>query len=164
MIRILPRSELETSAAQALLISMGSDLEPLTAVERDLGRRAGQDVLTRLRALGDLDVGGAVVTPAGGLSVDFLIHVVIRSADRPVSEAGLRKAFRNGIRQAAEWGVETLAAVPLGTGAGNLDAEDAARIMVEEFHAHRLESLFPRFLVVLVGDLYEEETFRAAAE
>jgi len=164
VIRVVPRGELADSGADALMLSMGSDLEALTSVERDFGRGAGRETLARLRALGDLDVGGVVVTPAGDLPTDFLIHVVIRSVDEAVSEAGLRRAFRNGLRQAAEWGVETLAVPPLGTGAGNLNAEESARIMIEELRAHRLERLFPRHLVVLVGDSYEEGAFRGAAE
>ena len=38
--------------------SVGSDLEALTTVSQRLGVQAGDDVLSRLRAFGDLPVGG----------------------------------------------------------------------------------------------------------
>lgn len=163
MIRIVRASDPVSAGAEvgaeALLLSVGTDLEALTSAERSLARQAGADTLGRLHSLGDLPMGGAVVTPGGELPFPFLIHVVIRSPEEAVSEAGIRRAFLNGLRQASEWGVETLAVPPLGIGAGNLDAEDAARVMVEALQVHRMSSFLPRTLVVLVGGRYEEEVF-----
>ncbi len=163
MIRVLragdPVSAGAEVGAEALLLSVGTGLEALTSAERSLARQAGAETLGRLQSLGDLPMGGAVVTPGGELPFPFLIHVVIRSPEEAVSAAGIRRAFLNGLRQASEWGVETLAAPPLGIGAGNLDAEDAARVMVEALQVHRMSSFLPRTLVVLVGGRYEEEVF-----
>jgi O-acetyl-ADP-ribose deacetylase len=164
VIRVLSPDRLAGSGAEALILSMGSDLEPLTAMERDLGRAAGPGILDRMRSLGELSVGGAVVTPAGDLPVEFLIHVVLRAAEEPVSEAGLRRALLNGLRQAAEWGIQTLALPPLGTGAGNLDAEEVSRITLEVIRLHRMESLLPAEYIVLAGGEYEKQAFRRAAE
>ncbi len=163
MIRVVRASDPVAAGADvgadALLLSVGTDLEALTSAERGLARQAGAAILGRLQSLGDLPMGGAVVTPGGELPFPFLIHVVIRSPEEAVSEAGIRRAFLNGLRQAGEWGVETLAAPPLGIGAGNLDAEDAARVMVEALQVHRMSSFLPRTLVILVGGRYEEEVF-----
>ena len=143
--------------------SVGSDLEALTTVGQRLGVQAGDDVLSRLRAFGDLPVGGAVVTPGGGLGSDLIIHIVVRSSEEPISEGRISTAFRNGLRQTAEWEVEVLVVPPLGTGAGNLDAETSARIMCAVIKEHSLVAPFPREVIILAGSDYEEEAFSREA-
>lgn len=158
MIRVT-RSGLTEVDAAAVMRSVGADLQPCTSVDRALGDRAGDDVLGRLRAFGDLPVGGAVVTPGGDLGCDLLIHVVIRSSEEPVSETTLSKAFRNGLRQAAEWGVGVLVVPPLGTGAGHLEMEVSARVMCTLTKEHAFLAPHPAEVVVLAGSAYEEEVF-----
>ncbi|MFW5905087.1 MAG: hypothetical protein ACOCUZ_02610, partial [bacterium] len=63
----------------------------------------------------------------------------------------------------AEWGVRSLGAVPLGVGAGNLDAEDSARIMLSALAEHRGVSALPEEMVVLAGSEYEAEAFLGEA-
>ena len=144
--------------------SIGSDLGALTGRDRDLGLQAGEVALAPLSALGEVPVGGAMVTPAGGLDAAFLIHVVLRSREEAVSEATVRRAFLNGLRQATEWGIETLAASALGTGAGNLDIETSARVMTEVLEAHLTTWALPRELSILTWTDYEEDTFATAVE
>jgi O-acetyl-ADP-ribose deacetylase (regulator of RNase III) len=163
LIRVVRVADGEEPEAEAFLRSIGSDLEALTGRDRRLALEAGAGALAPLRAMEDLPVGGAVVTPAGGLPAAFLIHVVLRSAEEPVSDQGVRRAFLNGLRQAAEWGIGTLASAPLGTGAGNLEAEDSARVMMEVLREHRLSHLLPADLLVVASSAYEEDVFRRAA-
>lgn len=162
MIRVA-RSGLGEIGAGAVMRSVGSDLESCTSAGQTLGALAGEEVLTRLRAFGDLPVGGAVVTPAGGLASDLLIHVVIRSGEEPISARTVTMAFRNGLRQAAEWGVGVLAVHPLGVGAGNLDAEASARIMCSVAREHVGSASFPSEIVILASSAYEANAFTHAA-
>lgn len=163
MIRVA-REGSEEARCEARLRSIGSDLEALTHRDRRLAEEAGEGALAPLRAMGELPVGAALVTPAGELEATFLLHVVLRSREEAVSSRTVRRGFLNALRQAAEWGVETLAASPLGIGAGNLDAEQSARIMTEVAREHRSERSLPREVVVVVASDYEEEAFRAAQD
>jgi len=163
MIRVVEGEEWRACGVGAVVCSVGKDLAPITQAEARLAREAGDDVQRRLEALGDLPVGGAIVTPGGNLPVALLIHVVIQAAGEPVTAARLIRAFHNGLRQAAEWGIETVAVPPLGVGAGNLDAESAADAMFEALRRHRLESLMPREVVVFVAGEYDADAFRCAA-
>lgn len=103
------RQNLAAADVECILRSVSSSLEPLTAIGRE--------------------VRGAVITPAGDLSASFIIHVAVQSHDEPVSVGGVRKALLNGLRRASTMGIETLALPPLGTGAGNLDAEAADGVL-----------------------------------
>ena len=101
-------------------------------------------MIRTIQAMGDLPVGAAVITPGGKLEAAFLIHVVLQSSEEPVTSEGLRAALKNGLRRAAEWGLESMALPPLGTGAGNLDAQEAAAVMVPILADHLLSSENPR--------------------
>jgi len=151
------------ASSEAVARSVGTDLEPCTPVDERIGERAGEAVLAQLRAFGEVPVGGALLTPAGGLGAAFLIHLVVRSAEEPISEERVARALLNGLRQAADWGIRSIALPPLGTGAGNLDPEVVAETMCTVFERHALETDLPREVVFMVANAYEEEVFTRAA-
>jgi O-acetyl-ADP-ribose deacetylase (regulator of RNase III) len=158
------REDLVTADVQCILRSVGSRLEPLTVVGRDIGIAAGEDLLERIEQIGDLPVGGAVITPAGNLSASFIVHVALQSHDEPVSVGSVRKALLNGLRHACRMDIETLALPPLGMGAGNLDAEGAADVMFEVLHGHMESEEYPREVTVVVATDYELEAFASRFE
>jgi O-acetyl-ADP-ribose deacetylase (regulator of RNase III) len=121
---------------ECILRSVSSTLEPVSTIGREVGAAAGEVLLDRVEQIGDLPVGGAVITPAGDLAASFVIHVALRSHDEPISESGLRKGLQNALGHACRMGIETLALPPLGTGAGNLDTEASATVMLEVLRAH----------------------------
>ena len=163
MIRVL-RGDPTRVQAEAVIRSVGSDLEACTPVGRSVGMAAGEQVLQRLQGFGDVPVGGALVTPGGDLPASLLIHVVVRSSDEPVSEGSVQRALENGLRQAVEWEVGHLALPPLGIGAGNLDAEASARVMCAVLSRHVDTFPFPRDVVLVAANPYEEEAFRSELE
>jgi len=152
-------SDLLEARADALIRSIGTDMEACTALDRRVGDLAGEEVISRLRASGGIPVGGAFVTPGGGITSPLLIHAVLRSHDEPISESSVARAFRNALRQAAEWEVATLALAPLGVGGGNLDAEVSAQVMCAVLREHRSRAAFPREITLIVSNSYEEEAF-----
>src|SRR5690606_34514788 len=116
-----------------------TDLEPCTPEDERVAVAAGPEMGERLRAFGEVPVGGALVTPGGAPGLPFLIHLVVRSREEPITEDRLRRALRNGLRHAAQWELGTVALPPLGTGAGNLDAEVSARVICESLRDHAFE-------------------------
>ena len=158
------RQSLVTADVECVLRSVASTLEPLTAIGREIGAAAGEDMVERIEQLGDVPVGGAVITPAGDLSASFIIHVSLQSHEEPVSAGGVRKALRNGLGHACRMGIETLALPPLGTGAGNLDAEVAADVICEVLRGHMRNEEYPRKITVMVATDYELQAFASRLE
>lgn len=150
--------------ADGLLRPVGGELEAVTAFGREVELAAGTDVTDRLGRMEELPVGAAVVTPGGALRAPFLIHAVVQSRDEPPSGTTVARALRNGLRRAAEWDLASVALPPLGTGAGALETEEAAAVMLEtvEAFAHEFGSV-PR-LDFLVASDYEEDVLRRAVE
>jgi O-acetyl-ADP-ribose deacetylase (regulator of RNase III) len=72
------------------------------------------------------------------------------------------RALSNGLRRADEWGIEALTMPPLGIGAGNLDAESAADVMVPILKEWLRSDRQPRHIVVVVESEYEREAFERA--
>jgi O-acetyl-ADP-ribose deacetylase (regulator of RNase III) len=163
MIRVV-RGDLGATEAEGLVRSVSAGLDPDTAVSRELEVRAGQEVSDRLQAMGDLPVGAAVITPGGDLAAGFLIHVVLFSREEPVTRESVRAALQNGLRRAEEWDLKTLAVPPLGIGAGNMDPQEAAAVMVPLMADFLRKAEAPREIEVVVGSEYEEEVFSRAVD
>jgi len=108
-----------------------------------------------------LPVGGAVLTPAGLLAADYLIHIVVMSHDEPQTSHSIQRALRNGLRRASDWGLESLAVPALGLGAGSLDSEVPARVLVEILANHVNEGVPPLDLTIAVSSDFEVELFEA---
>ena len=156
MIRVV-LGALADQASDAVLRPVRSDLEPVSAAARDVGLRAGEEVDERLRAGGQVPVGGAVLTPGGALPAGFVIHVVVMSPDEPQSRASVDRALRNGLARAADWGLASLALPVLGLGAGNLDPEDAAVGLLTVLHEHDRSGRPPTELVLVAVSAFEKD-------
>jgi O-acetyl-ADP-ribose deacetylase (regulator of RNase III) len=151
---------LDETQAEGLLRPVRSDFSGITAASRRVDASAGEDVRTRLEGMGELPVGGAVVTPGGELAVSFIIHVVLESPEESLSSFGVQRALMNGLRRASDWGMTSLALPPLGLGAGSLEPDEVARMVVEVLVHHQSEGEPPEDVVIVVESTYEEEMFR----
>lgn len=148
-----------TVAVGALLRPVAADGSAVTPAMRRLELAAGEEMLEQLARVGELPVGAAAITPAGALAAEFVVHVSVRSRDEPVSAAGVRLGLVNGLRRVREWAIDNIAVVPLGTGAGNLDAEQAAEVMVPVLVEHVEQGGPPSRIVIVVETEYEREAF-----
>jgi len=149
-------AELADVAAAAVMRPVAADFTPVTPLTRRLAVAAGAAVEEQCAQLGDLPLGSAAITGAGALPFAFMVHVAVRSVEEPVRPSTVRQALRNGFRRLAEWEIETVAMPLVGTGAGNLDAEEAVRIMLEVLDAHGTESSYPKLVKLVVDGSYEK--------
>jgi O-acetyl-ADP-ribose deacetylase (regulator of RNase III) len=158
LIRVLA-GELAQSERAAVLRPVSAEWEPVTPATRRLELAAGTELLEQCEKLGELPVGSAVITGAGQLRAQFMVHVIVRSLEERVSAAGVRRALQNGLRRLSEYGLESVAMPPLGTGAGYLDAEEAAAEMIPLLLEHLQSGAQPTCIDVVVDSSYEQEAF-----
>ena len=163
MIRVV-RADPATLQVQGLVRPVSADLAPANAVARDLVVAAGSDLEERLERVGMLPVGGAVLTPAGELAAEYLIHVVVMSDDEPQTSFSIQRALRNGLRRASDWGLESLAVPALGLGAGTMETEAPARVLVEILTNHLNEGAPPAELYIVASSDFEVELFTRLVE
>ena len=95
-------------------------------------KRAGGDAIefAAIRQ-GPVELGDAIVTPAGALAARYVIHAVSLDRDRRTSGTAIEGAVRSAFGRAREIGLASLAFPALGTGVGGFPLEESARITIE---------------------------------
>lgn len=153
-------ADITTVDADAIVHPVSAEWDPVTPVMRRLELAAGPEMQEQSAKVGELPVGSAVITGAGNLPVDFLIHIIVRSVTEPVSEWVVQRGLQNGLRRCVEWGIERVAIPPIGTGAGNLDAEEAAGLMIPILFDHMNDAEFPKEVLLVAESEYERDAFQ----
>lgn len=145
--------------ADAIARPVDSELRATTPVMRRLEAAGGDGLAKHLRVNEPLAVGSAVVTPAGSLGVELLIHGVVSSDTEPVSRATVRQAVSGALQRAADWGIVHLALPPFGIGAGNLDIEESAEVIADAIRRHRQTARYPTSISIIVETAFEQDVF-----
>ncbi len=138
-----------------------------TGVSRSsVGRRTdlamGPELLDRIEAMGEMPVGTAMLTKGGELPASFALHIFLTSREEPISARGVEKGLRNALARVADFGIVSVAFPPLGLGAGSLDAETSADILIAALGEHLETGAAPQEFEIVVETDYEEEVFGQA--
>lgn len=158
MIRVVV-DDLAFVEADAVVRPATDTLEPTSSALRHLEQVGGPAFWEQFQLHQALAVGAAVVTPAGELPAEFVIHAVVRSVNEPVSPLTVRRALISALQRAVDWELARVAVPPLGTGAGNLDIEDVAAVMVEVLSQHLSVSPFPSEVSIVVDTEADQRLF-----
>ena len=163
MIRVVV-DDLAFVSADAVVRPTTALLEPIAPGLRRLEQLAGIDFLSQLQVPSGLGVGAAVVTAAGELAAELMIHAIIRSEDEPVTAHGVRRTVRSVLQRAADWELACIATPILGTGPGALEQEDAARILIDILTNSLPSATYPREVCIVVETEEEREFVSALLE
>lgn len=136
-------------------------LAAITPVIRRLELAAGPRLTQQLRVQEPLPVGSAIVTGAGDLPVELMIHGVVQSDTEAVTPAGVRRALRSAFQRMVDWQLDVVGMAPFGLGAGNLDPEESAQAVADVLsELARGAAAFPKALTVVSESADEAEIFR----
>ena len=145
---------------EAIARPVNAMLGATTPIMRKLERAAGVDFADKVRPREPLPVGAAVVTKAGELQVELMVHGVVSSDDEPVTRDTVRLALMSALQRAVAFQIRELAVAPFGLGAGNLDIEDSAEVMLDVIGAHMKHAGYPTRIVIFAETELEEEVLR----
>lgn len=146
---------------EAIARPVTAELQPTTALLRRLELAAGAALDRQLRTDDPLAIGAAVVTGAGALKVELLVHAVVSSREERVSSDSVRRATLSALQRAADFRITHLALPPFGLGAGNLDADGSAEAMLAALRQHARRSPWPRRVTFVVENEDEQHAFVA---
>jgi O-acetyl-ADP-ribose deacetylase (regulator of RNase III) len=93
--------------------------------------------------------------------VELMIHGVVSSDDEPVTRETVRLALMSALQRAVAFQIRELAIAPFGLGAGNLDIEDSAEVMLDVLTLHMRNASYPSTVVIFAETELEEEILRA---
>ena len=128
--------------------------------------KAGPGLLEARKAIGDIHVGHAAVTPAFNLDAKFVIHTV-----GPVWQGGgygeaelLRSCYDRSLELAAERGCRSVAFPLISAGNYGFPKDRALQVAISAFSAFLMEREMEIFLVVFDRKAYRlsEQLFRDA--
>lgn len=149
-------------AADAVARPTNGFLRATTSLTKRLEDAAGAGMLAHLTVQEPHDVGAAVVSVAGAVAPPLMIHAVVMTEDEPVSRHGVHRATSSALQRAADWGIRRLTMVPFGLGAGNLDIDGSAQVMVSALREHGQRCAMPHEVVFVVESDAEAEAFQLA--
>lgn len=102
-------------------------------------RQAGYAPFKELGRLGPIPLGGAVLTSAGRLPFEAIIHVAGISLFWVSSERSIRGSVRSALSLAAASGFSSIAFPMIGAGTGGAKVAKVEALMAEEFEAARYD-------------------------
>lgn len=146
MIRIVERA-LETLAVDAVVRAADDLLRPVGPISEAIDLEGGARFAEQRRAQAQLEVGSAVITGAGDLAAEFVLHVVIQGDDRTLSRDTVRRALISAWHRAEGWQLTTVAASLVGLG---LPPAEAALALVETFRDRPRATGFPAELHLVI--------------
>lgn len=150
--------------ASAIIRPVNAEFGATTPVLRRLDVAAGTALASRLAAQEPLPVGAAIVTPAGDLGVELMVHAVVCSDTEPVSRNSVRRAFTSALQRTVDWKLDDVAIAPFGLGAGNLPIEDSADVMAQVLAEHRRRTATPANIVFIVETDDERQALVSALQ
>lgn len=98
--------------------------------------RGGPTIQQELNELGPIETGQAVVSAAGKLTADWIIHAVGPRFNEEDTEGKLRTTVLNCLKAADEKGVKRLALPPMGAGFYMVPLDVCARVMIETIQGY----------------------------
>lgn len=144
----------------AIVRPVNAMLQATTPVMRRLEQAAGPKLPGIVRLSQPLPVGAAVVTGAGALTVELLVHGVVSSPEEPVSRETVRLALMSALQRAVAFEIRSIAVAPFGLGAGNLDIDDSADVMVDVLTEHMRRAPFPASVLIVAETELELEALQ----
>lgn len=147
----------------AIVRPVNADLGATTPLMRRLELAAGPRLTNHLHVQEPLPVGAAIVSGAGDLTVELMVHAVISSTEEPVSRDSVRRAMISALQRVEAWQIPTVAIPPFGLGAGNLDIDQSADVMLTVLASHIKHARFPVDVTVIAETAEEEQALIAAA-
>jgi O-acetyl-ADP-ribose deacetylase (regulator of RNase III) len=114
----------------AIVAAANPSLWMATGVAGAIKRAGGDAIEFAAVRQAPVELGDAIITPAGTLAARIVIHAVSLDRDRRTSSGAIERAIRSAFARARENGIRSIAFPALGTGVGGFPLDEAARITV----------------------------------
>lgn len=161
MVVELIKEDLTALPVDAFVFYAREDLQLGSGYGTAIQQRGGVAIKKELEAIGSIGMGEAVVTTAGAMQADKIIHACGPKFQEPDVEEKLRRAMRSALRVAGENGLRTVAFPPMGYGFYGVPMDLCGKVMLEEIasFAAAPDRSLERIIICVV----DQRDFRALA-
>jgi O-acetyl-ADP-ribose deacetylase (regulator of RNase III) len=143
-------------AVDAIVRAADASLAPLGAASASLDAAAGPRFRDQCQLQAPLDAGAAVITGAGNLAAEFVLHLVLASEERPTTPDIVRRALVSAWHRAEGWELTTIGAPLNAVAVADLSLDTAVRLLIDTFQERRPESRYPAELQIIVTSPTEQ--------
>jgi O-acetyl-ADP-ribose deacetylase (regulator of RNase III) len=123
--------------------------------------RGGPTVQKELQELGPVATGEAVVSAAGNLKAQYIIHAVGPKFQEESIEEKLRTTVLNSLKRAEEKGIERIAFPAMGAGYYGIAPDLCARVMWDIIKSYLKGETSIKELTICVLDSPQHDAFQA---
>jgi O-acetyl-ADP-ribose deacetylase (regulator of RNase III) len=127
-----------------------------------ISMRGGASIQKELDELAPVGTGEAVVSEAGKLKANYIIHAVGPRFQEEETEAKMRMTVESSLRCAEEKAVERLAFPAMGAGYYGVPPDLSAKVMLDVLKNHLNGNSSLKEVVICVLDTPQYESFEAA--
>lgn len=152
------RGDITQLELDALVNAANNQLWMGGGVAGALKRVGGKEIQDEALKKGPIPIGEAIVTGAGKLKANYVIHAAVMGQDLKTDDEKIRQATKNSLLRADEIGVKSIAFPALGTGVGGFPLDECAKIMISEVRQYLTGKTG---LKRVVFALYDEPAYKA---
>jgi O-acetyl-ADP-ribose deacetylase (regulator of RNase III) len=160
----LQKDDLTAMDIEAIVHYARKDLALGAGFGSAIAARGGMGIQDELKPFGTLSVTDVVVTSAGQLNSEYIIHAVGPRFQEASTEDKLRLTVKNTLKAAEEKGIKRIAFPPLGVGFYGIPLDLCARVMLEVITDHASKNSSIEEIVICVLDNREFRAFQNAWE
>ncbi len=151
--------DLASAAADAVVRPATTTLDLIDPALRTLDAAAGPRFAEQRRLRQQLAPGAAVVTGAGDLTAEFVVHAVLGRSAETVTPDAVSNAVAAALWQCTQWHITTLACPAVGAPA--LTTAESADVILPIIREHMRNADHPTTVLVILSDPQDQETFTA---
>ena len=163
MVRLI-KDDVTDLDVDAFVFYAQSDLALGTGFGGAISVRGGPSIQKELNELAPVALGEAVVSAAGGLKAQHIIHAVGPKFQEEDTEGKLRTTVLNSLGRAEEAEVERLAFPAMGAGYYGIAPDVCARVMLEAIEGYLEGETGIKEVVICVFDTRQYNAFKAQIE
>lgn len=155
---LVTKGDITEADVQAIVNAANNKLVMGGGVAGVIKKKGGRIIEQEAVKQGPVDAGSAVLTSAGSLKQEYVIHVATMTLDFKTSEEIIRKASYNALLCAQKNNIFSLAFCALGCGTGGFSYSCASKIIAQEIFRYIRETKRP-VLKKIVFVLYSQGAF-----
>ena len=160
----LVRGDITDMEVEAFVFDITEDVKLGSGFGGAIQQRGGIVIQKQLDEIGSCPTGEAVVTEAGILKADWIIHANGPKFREEDEEAKLRKAVQSALARANDKGLKRLAFPPIGTGLYQVPLDLCTRVMVDTICEHLANGSTLEEVLIVAPDNREFNPFKAKIE
>jgi len=133
---VLVEGDITEADVDAVVNAANSSLRLGAGVAGAIAAKGGPSIQAECDAIGPIEVGDAVVTGAGELRANHLIHAAGMPPGGVATEESIRSCVRRSLELADQKGCRSIAIPAIGAGIGGFSMQRCAEILLEEARRH----------------------------